>query len=73
VPASVDGLLDFHFYDYVFQREVPQDGYTNPAGTQWVRNNREQPRDGLPSPKKWRMTNAKTGGRPLKLALVTKV
>jgi hypothetical protein len=23
VPASMDGLLDFHFYDYVFQREVP--------------------------------------------------
>jgi hypothetical protein len=23
VLASVDGVLDFHFYDYFFQREVP--------------------------------------------------
>ena len=23
VPTSVDGVLDFHFYDYFFQREVP--------------------------------------------------
>jgi hypothetical protein len=33
VPASVDGVLDFYFYDYFFQREVPQEGVTNSTGT----------------------------------------
>lgn len=40
VPAVVNGMLDFFFYDFVFQREVPQEGTTNPAGTKWIRNDR---------------------------------
>jgi hypothetical protein len=52
VLASVDGLLDFQFYDYFFQREVPQDEYTNPASTQWIRNDKDRPKDDIHSPKK---------------------
>lgn len=52
VPASVDGVLDFHFYDYFFQREVPQEGVTNSTGTQWIRNERDHPKDDFPSLKK---------------------
>jgi hypothetical protein len=55
VPASVDGLLDFHFYDYFFQREVPQDGYTDSSGTKWIRNEKDKPKDDFPSPKKQKM------------------
>uniref|UniRef100_K3ZCJ0 CCHC-type domain-containing protein n=1 Tax=Setaria italica TaxID=4555 RepID=K3ZCJ0_SETIT len=32
VPAIVEGLLDLHFYDFTFQREVPTEGITNLAG-----------------------------------------
>lgn len=39
VPAIVEGLLDFHFYDFIFQREVPIKGVTNAAGTKWTRTN----------------------------------
>jgi hypothetical protein len=55
VPASVDGLLDFNFYDYFFQREVPQDGYTNPAGNTWIRNDKNKPQDDFPDPKRQKM------------------
>jgi len=37
VPAVVEGLMDFHFYDFTFQREVPVEGTTNSTGTQWTR------------------------------------
>lgn len=63
VLASVDGLLDFQFYDYFFQREVPQEGYTNPARTQWIRNERDKPKDGAPSPKKQRMDQSKNSSQ----------
>jgi len=65
VPASVDGLLDFNFYDYFFQREVPQEGFTNPTGTQWIRQDRDQAKDGIPSPKKKKLTNDKVSGHHL--------
>jgi hypothetical protein len=63
VPASVDGVLDFHFYDYFFQREVPQDGYTDVSRTKWIRNERDQAKDDFPSPKKQRMEQAKQAGQ----------
>lgn len=50
VLAVVNGMIDFLFYDFKFQREVIQDGTTNPAGNKWVRNDRAG--DGNPSPKK---------------------
>lgn len=61
VPASIDGLLDFHFYDYFFEREVPQEGFTNPASTQWIKNDREQAREGPSSPKKQKMDDKNSG------------
>lgn len=63
VPASVDGLLDFHFYDYFFQREVPQDGYTYSSRTKWIRNERDKPKDDFPSPKKQKMDATKIVGQ----------
>jgi hypothetical protein len=63
VPASVDGVLDFHFYDYFFQREVPQDGFTDSSGTKWIRNERDQPKDDFPSPKKQKMEQSKQAGK----------
>ena len=63
VPANVDGVLDFHFYDYFFQREVPQDGYTDASGTKWIRNERDQAKDDFPSPKKQRMEQSKQAGQ----------
>ena len=51
VPAMVEGLLDFHFYDFTFQREVPTEGVTNAAGNRWTRNSDRQEEDS-PSPKK---------------------
>ena len=50
MPALVEGLLDFHFYDFTFQREVPTEGITNAAGTKWTRNSERQ-EDDNPSPK----------------------
>lgn len=50
VPAVVEGMLDFFFYDFEFQREVPQEGITNPAGNKWVRV--DKPVGEHPSPKK---------------------
>lgn len=50
VPAKVDGLPDFHLYDYYLQREVPQKGYTNPGGNKWITNDRDKPKDDIPSP-----------------------
>jgi hypothetical protein len=52
----------FNFYDYFFQREVPQDGYTNPAGTQWIRNDKDKTTDDFPSPKNQRMDPTKSMG-----------
>jgi hypothetical protein len=63
VPASVDGVLDFNFYDYFFQREVPQDGYTDSTGIKWIRNERDQPKEDAPSPKKQRMGQTKQVGQ----------
>jgi hypothetical protein len=60
----VDGVLDFHFYDYFFQREVPQDGYTDPTGTKWIRNERDQQKEDFPSPKKQKMEQTKQPGQP---------
>lgn len=47
VPTVVAGLLDFHFCDYKFQREVPQEGFTNKDGNKWIRteNDRDKEED----------------------------
>jgi hypothetical protein len=49
VPAVVEGLLDLHFYDFTFQREIQVEGHTQPGWNTWTRSN-----DGNdnPSPKK---------------------
>ncbi|CAN6288347.1 unnamed protein product [Urochloa humidicola] len=57
VPAVVEGLLDLHFYDFTFQREVPTEGVTNSAGNTWTRN-ADRSNEDFPSPKK-----AKWGGQ----------
>jgi len=53
VPAVAEGVLDMHFYDFVFQREVPQEGFTNAAGTTWTRNS-DRDTEEHPSSKKQR-------------------
>jgi hypothetical protein len=49
VPAVVEGLLDLHFYDFTFQKEIQVEGHTQPGWNTWTRTN-----DGNdnPSPKK---------------------
>jgi hypothetical protein len=46
VPARVEGLLDRHFYDFTFQREVPVEGASTSWNT-WTRtadrNNEDNP------------------------------
>lgn len=51
IPAAVECLLDLHFYDFTFVREVPLDGSTNAAGTKWTRNT-DRTEEDSPSPKK---------------------
>ncbi|CAN6285278.1 unnamed protein product [Urochloa humidicola] len=51
VPATVEGLLDRHIYDFSFQREVPTEGFTNLAGNTWTRNV-DRSNEDIPSPKK---------------------
>jgi hypothetical protein len=70
VPASIDGVLDFHFYDYFFQREVPLEGYTDPTITKWIRNEREQPKEDFPSPKNRRLISLSRLHNPEVLVLV---
>ena len=53
-PATVEGVLDFHWHDFHFQREVEQEGYTNPAGNQWIRTGGDK-NDEIPSPKKMKL------------------
>ncbi|PVH47856.1 hypothetical protein PAHAL_4G168500 [Panicum hallii] len=50
LPASVEGLLDLHFYEFTFKREVPQAGVTNASGTTWTRIDDRSNEDN-PSPK----------------------
>jgi hypothetical protein len=52
VPARVEGLLDRHFYDFTFQREVPVEGASTSWNT-WTRNADRNNEDN-PSPKKAR-------------------
>jgi len=63
VPALVEGLLDFHFYDFTFQREVPTEGITNAAGTKWTRNSERQ-EDDSPSKKPKRTDAQKEDQNP---------
>ncbi|CAL4949938.1 unnamed protein product [Urochloa decumbens] len=51
VPATVEGLLDFHFYDFIFQREVVVEGATNASGNVWTRKG-DNANEENPSPKK---------------------
>jgi hypothetical protein len=52
VPARVEGLLDRHFYDFTFQREVPVEGASTSWNT-WTRTADRNNEDN-PSPKKAR-------------------
>lgn len=61
VPAVVDGLLNLHWYDYSFQREVAQEGYTNVAGIKWIRVEGEKDKEDKPSPKKLKTINSTQG------------
>lgn len=51
-PAIVEGLLDLHFFDFNFQREVVMGGSTSAWNT-WTRNV-DKPNEDNPSPKKAR-------------------
>lgn len=56
---------------------MPQDGYTNPPGTKWIRNEREKPKDDFPDPKKQKMEPAKNNNQsseagPSKIANTSK-
>lgn len=53
VPATAKGLLDLHFYDFTFQREVLVEGNTSTAWNTWTRNTDRSNEDN-PSPKKAR-------------------
>jgi hypothetical protein len=50
VPAKVEGLLDLHFYDFTFQREVQVEGSSTSWNT-WTRNT-DKANEDRPSPKK---------------------
>lgn len=50
VHAVVNSMIDFLFYDFIFQREVPVEGSINQAGNKWIRNDRSG--EDHPSPKK---------------------
>jgi len=52
VPAIVEGLLDYHFYDFTFQREVPVEGVTNAAGNTWTRTDRADDDNSSKKPKR---------------------
>jgi hypothetical protein len=39
VPAVVEGLLDMHFYDFTFQREIQVEGHTQLGWNTWTRTN----------------------------------
>jgi hypothetical protein len=39
VPAVVEGLLDMHFYDFTFLREIQVEGHTQPGWNTWTRTN----------------------------------
>lgn len=49
VPAVVEGLLDLHFYDFIFQREIHIEGHNQPGWNTWTRSNEGNDH---PSPKK---------------------
>jgi hypothetical protein len=50
VPAKVEALLDLHFYDFTFQREVQVEGSSTSWNT-WTRNT-DRANEDRPSPKK---------------------
>jgi hypothetical protein len=51
VPAVVEGLMDLHFYDFIFQREVPAENQTKSHWNTWTRTTERDEGDN-PSPKK---------------------
>jgi hypothetical protein len=59
VPAVVEGLLDLHFYDFTFQREVQVEGGTTSTWNKWTRNTDRSNEDN-PSPKKARRGEGKS-------------
>jgi hypothetical protein len=59
VPAVVEGLLDLHFYDFTFQREVQVEGGATSTWNKWTRNI-DRSNDDNPSPKKARRGEGKS-------------
>jgi hypothetical protein len=59
VPAVVEGLLDLHFYDFTFQREVQVEGGATSTWNKWTRNT-DRSNDDNPSPKKARRGEGKS-------------
>jgi hypothetical protein len=51
VPAVVEGLMDLHFYDFIFQREVQVETQAKSHWNTWTRNTERDEGDN-PSPKK---------------------
>jgi hypothetical protein len=49
VPVVVEGLLDLHFYDFTFQREIHIEGHNHLGWNTWTRSNEGNDN---PSPKK---------------------
>uniref|UniRef100_A0A0A8XSL7 Uncharacterized protein n=1 Tax=Arundo donax TaxID=35708 RepID=A0A0A8XSL7_ARUDO len=60
VPAVIEGVLDdLNIYDFFFQREIPREGQTNPAGNTWVRVDvKDKPGLEHPSPKKAKLNES---------------
>jgi hypothetical protein len=51
VPATAEGLLDIHFFDFYLQREVVVEGGSTSSWNTWTRN-ADRPNEDKPSPKK---------------------
>lgn len=54
-----EGALGDYLYDFIFQREVPQEGTTNPAGNKWVRVDNPDGSKENPQSKKPKFDNPK--------------
>lgn len=62
VPAVVEGVLGESFCDFFFQREVQKEGFTNPAGNQWIRKDEGgEAKEDKQTPKKPKLNDNVTG------------
>jgi hypothetical protein len=58
VPKVVEGLLDMHFYDFTFQREVVSENAKKLSWNTWTRTS-ESGEDDNPPPKKHKKADGK--------------